>query len=123
MRIATIVLFLVITAAAWGAPIDEGMWMQTSSTAGDCAECGLTVEAPTPHLRAVHANNGWVAFIRYHPDEDLYTGFLELTGENEMMVENWRDEVFAVEAVVDGPTLTIEADSGMHEFRATYRRR
>lgn len=122
MRFVLIALLACVALTLGAVPLEPGLWMQTSSTAGDCADCLIEVEAPSPHLRTLHASNGWVGYLRYHPDQDRYTGFLELTETGDAMIEDWHDEVFVAEGVVDGPTFTLEADSGMHEFRATYRR-
>lgn len=125
-RIALLVLLvgvglLASVAVVSAAPIEAGHWMQTSSTAGDCADCSLEIAAPTAHLREIHASNGWVAYLQYDPEEDRYSGFMELTREPEPDLEDWRGIVFSVEAVMDEHTLTIEAEGGSVHFRATYR--
>ena len=105
------------------AEIDPGVWKQTSSTAGDCADCTIAVERVTSHIMHLEASNGWVGFAYYDADNDAYHGFFELTKMTDGTPANWVDRVFMIELVMERMTLNIVGESGDITFSATYRKK
>ncbi|MBF0351430.1 MAG: hypothetical protein HQM11_10390 [SAR324 cluster bacterium] len=111
------------TSAAWAGRIDSGLWKQTSSTAGECLECQLTITEETPHTLKMVANNGWIGYVYYVPVKDEYHGFFELQkGASLPGASNWKNKVFTLKAYHDLVTLTIEAQSEKIRFKATFRK-
>lgn len=54
--------------------LPAGAWLQTSSTAGDCADCQITVTKVTPQIVQVTSNNGWTGYAHYVSSNDRYVG-------------------------------------------------
>ena len=116
------VLFWAVCGLS-AAETGPGVWKQTSSTAGDCADCTIMVEKMTSHIVHLEASNGWVGFAYYDADKDAYRGFFELTKMAAGTPANWVNRVFMIELVMERMTLNIEGESGDITFSATYRKK
>lgn len=117
------VIILMMPVALSGAELSTSVWYQTSSTAGDCAGCTISITTESPHTVVLHANNGWVGYLYYVPEEDAYHGFLELRHQGSPGFPDWRNQVFMVRGVYEGLTFTLMAESPYNQFTATYRER
>lgn len=122
-KIVVILLLLVIPAGVFADTISEGFWLQTSSTAGDCAGCGIAIVMKTPHTLEIVGNNGWMGYAYYDMAKDEYKGFLELTKDPDPSINDWSGEVIHFVLTYEGKTITIETISGKIDFIATYRYR
>lgn len=102
--------------------IEPGVWKQTSSTAGDCPDCTVTITQLSPHIIGLDANNGWIGFAYYISGKDEYTGFLELKNIEQAHLKNWKDKVFIMRLMLDKMTLNLEGETEDISFTATYRK-
>jgi len=100
-------------------PVVPGVWAQTSSTAGDCPNCQITITERTPHIIEITANNQWVGYAYYSKATDNYIGAFEWKAGSG---SEYEDVVFKVEFVYEGSTLTMKAKSDKLSFNATFRR-
>lgn len=114
-------VFLTSPSVLYAGRIDTGTWKQTSSTAGDCPDCRITVTQHTPHIIKLEANNGWLGFAYYIPANDEYKGFMELKKGAKHRKENWKNIVFSIRLVRERMTLNLDAESEPVDFSATYR--
>lgn len=98
--------------------IPEGTWKQTSSTAGDCSTCTVTISRPTPHIIKLTANNRWIGYAHYNPSSDNYTGAFEWEAGAGGAYSN---VLFLMDLVYEGSTLTMNARSSKLNLSVTYR--
>lgn len=90
-------------------------WVQTSSSAGDCATCEITTTFISPNIMRIDANTGWVGYGHYRASDNSFHGAFEFTnGEFENIV-------ILSDFTIEGKTLTLDAKSEPLSFRATYR--
>jgi hypothetical protein len=62
-------------------------WVQTSSSAGDCATCEITTTFISPNIMRIDANTGWVGYGHYRASDNSFHGAFEFTnGEFENVV-------------------------------------
>ena len=117
-------LLLILTVNASGVyagKITPGIWGQTSSTAGECLDCTITITEETPHMIKILANNGWVGYAHYVPAKDEYHGFLELEKGAAPPGANWKNTVFSMKLFLDLVTVNIEGWTNKIRFKSTYR--
>ena len=117
-----IVLVVAVAGTAYAADIESGIWLQTSSTAGDCADCSIEVTLLTPHVIGIDASNGWMGFAYYVSDQDEYRGFMELKPFSEGSPDDWLNKVFTIRLVLEKMTLNLEGSTTGIEFAATFRK-
>lgn len=110
----------VATSHAVAEQVPAGKWLQTSSTAGDCADCELVVTKVTPHIVQIASNNGWTGYANYVARDDRYVGaFQWKAGEG----GDYQDVLFNVEMTYERQTLTFKAKSDPLSFSSTYRKK
>ncbi|MGK5090762.1 hypothetical protein WDW89_01950 [Deltaproteobacteria bacterium TL4] len=117
-----VTMFLITVSTGYSKNIDVGDWQQTSSTAGDCVKCIITITEETPHMIKIKANNGWVGYAYYIPIKDEYHGFFELEKGAPPPSKGWENMVFRVKLTYDMVTLNLEARSTKITFMSTYRK-
>jgi len=100
--------------------IPSGVWLQTSSTSGDCPNCEIKITRTTPHIIQISANNGWIGYAYYTQQDDKYRGAFEWEAGKGGAQEN---VVFLVDMVYEGKTLSLNAKSNPLSFSATYRKK
>lgn len=101
-------------------PVSIGTWEQTSSTAGDCSNCEIRITKPTPSIIQVTANNEWIGYAYYNQSTDSYKGAFEWKkGKGGAYKKN----VFLINLVYEGETLTMKANGTKLNFSATYRKK
>lgn len=98
--------------------VPSGTWLQTSSTAGDCADCEITVTRTTPQIIHFASNNGWEGYAHYSTKDDAYKGAIQFEAGN-----GYDGVVFLVVARYEGKTLSFDAKSSALDFAATYRKK
>ena len=98
--------------------VPSGNWQQTSSTAGDCADCEITVTRTTPQIIQFVSNNGWQGYAYYSAKDDAYKGAFQFDAG-----QGYDNVVFLVEARYEGKTLSFDAKSVPLSYTATYRKR
>ena len=116
---ATVALVLASLNAS-AEPVSAGVWAQTSSTAGDCANCQITITNKTPHIIELVGNNQWIGYAHYSSATDNYIGAFEWEAGKG---GSYDGVVFAVEFVYEGQTLKMNAKSDKLSFSATFRKR
>jgi hypothetical protein len=116
---ATAALILVSLNAS-AEPVSTGVWAQTSSTAGDCPNCEITITKKTPHIIELAGNNQWVGYAYYSSANDNYIGAFEWEAGKG---GSYGGVIFAVELVYEGKTLKLNAKSDKLSFIATYRKK
>jgi len=110
-------LLTVSASAAFASQVSDGTWYQTSSTAGDCPNCLISIERDTPHIIKLTANNGWTGYGYYSSNSDSYTGaFQWKSGE-------YKNHVFFMDLTYEGKTLTMKARGNGPLFSATFRKK
>lgn len=114
--IAASLAFAAFNATAGQVP--SGTWQQTSSTAGDCADCQITVTKATPQIIQFASNNGWKGFAYYSAKDDAYKGAFQFDAG-----QGYDNVVFLAEARYEGKTLSFDAKSAPLSFTATYRKK
>lgn len=97
------------------AEVPSGSWLQSSSTAGDCADCQITLTTVTPQILQIGSNNGWKGFAYYSSKEDKYKGA--------MQSNDYPNVVAVVELTYEGKTLSLRAESPAVNFSSTYRKK
>ena len=100
--------------------IPPGVWLQTSSTAGDCSTCEVKITRTTPHILQISSNNGWIGYAYYTQQDDKYRGAFQWEAGKGGAYEN---VVFFVEMVYEGKTLSFNAKSNPLSFSSTYRKK
>lgn len=113
--IASILASVSFNGAA--AEIPAGTWQQSSSTAGDCADCTITVTKATPQIIQFTSNNGWKGYAYYASKEDTYKGAFQWEGAD------YRNTVFLVQLTYEGKTLSLKTESPALSFSSTYRKK
>ena len=117
--LAALVLCSVI--GSFAEPVESGWWTQTASSAGDIDNVAMEIKSTTPHIITLESNNGWLGYAWYNQEEDIYTGFFELTIKKmDDSINNWAEEVFHFTLSYDGLTLTMKAESNVDDFNATF---
>ena len=112
---------LVLTSLhASAEPAPAGVWAQTSSTAGDCAACEISITNKTPHIVELIGNNYWIGYAYYSSTSDKYIGVFELQAGTGGAYDR---VVFTVELVYEGQTLKMNAKSDKLSLTATYRKK
>lgn len=114
--IAASLAFATSNVAAGQLP--PGTWVQTSSTAGDCADCEIRVTRTTPQIIHFVSNNGWQGYAYYSIKDDAYKGAFQFD-----VGQGYDNVVFQVEARYEGKTLSFDAKSVPLSFAATYRKK
>ncbi len=122
LRVLLCVAGLAIATSAYAAEVEEGLWKQTSTTAGDCADCMVTITKLTPHIVRLEANNGWIGIAYYDREKDEYRGFLELTKMHSGTPEDWINKVFMIRLIMERMTLNLEGEAENISFSVTYRK-
>lgn len=97
-----------------------GVWLQTSSTAGDCADCEITVTRITPQIIQIASNNGWTGYAHYVFKDDRYEGAFQW---NAGAGGDYQNVVFLVDLTYERQTLTFKAKSDPLSFSSTYRKK
>jgi hypothetical protein len=101
-------------------PLPAGAWTQTSSTAGDCAACEVTVTQVTAHIIQLTSNKGWTGFALYEAPRAHYAGVFEwIDGEP----GEQKDTPVCIPMTYQGQTLTMDAAAGAFNFKATFRKK
>jgi len=116
------VALLFVAGLVGAAKIPEGLWYQTSSTAGDCAKCTITIKYITPSIFLVEANNNWAGFAYYDIDSDVYEGVMEWKVDINDHYKPYT--VFRMKFVYEGRTLNLYVYDYKHQklvFKVTYR--
>lgn len=98
--------------------VPAGTLLQTSSTAGDCADCEITVTKATPQIIQFASNNGWRGYAHYSAKDGAYKGAFQFDAG-----QGYDNVVFLVEARYEGKTLSFDAKSAPLSFTATYRKK
>ena len=98
--------------------VPSGNWQQTSSTAGDCADCEISVAKSTPQIIQITSNNGWKGYAYYSAKDDTYKGAFQFEAG-----QGYDNVVFLLEARYEGKTLSVDAKSAPLSFAATYRKK
>jgi hypothetical protein len=101
-------------------PVPAGVWAQTSSTAGDCPACQITITTKTPHIVELVGNNQWIGYAYYSSTNDKYIGAFEWEAGRGGAYDG---VVFTVELVYEGQTLTMYAKSDKLSLRGTFRKK
>lgn len=122
MRRATFVSAVFVLAAGnvSAEQIPPGTWLQTSSSAGDCADCEITIATATPQIIRMSSNNGWTGYAHYSAADDAYKGAFQWNADAGGAYDN---VVFLVELTYEGKTLSFKANSEPLSFSSTYRRK
>lgn len=105
---------------AIAAQLPAGKWVQTSSTAGDCADCEITVSKTTPQILHIASNNGWAGYAVYSAKNDTYIGAFQWDAAPGGQYEN---VVFKIELTYEGKTLSVKTESEPLNFSSTYRKK
>jgi hypothetical protein len=113
-------ILLLISLNASAEPVAAGVWEQTSSTAGDCPSCEITITKRTPHIIELAANNQWLGYAYYSSQNDNYVGAFEWQAG---AGDAYQGVVFTVVLVYEGRTLKMNAKSDKLNFTATYRKK
>lgn len=118
----TLIRSLLVAATLAGAAFDSSAaevsqvsWLQSSSTAGDCADCTIMLTKTTPQIVQVASNNGWKGFVVYSSTEDKYKGA--------MQSPDYPNVVVVIEMTYEGKTLALRAKSSAVSFSSTYRKK
>lgn len=111
--------FILASLNASAEPVPAGVWTQTSSTAGDCPNCEITITKKTPHIIELTANTQWVGYA-YYSANDNYVGAIEWEAGKGGA---YAGVVLTVELVYEGKTLKLTAKSNKLNFSATYRKK
>lgn len=120
MKIMRVLVASILALAAFNgaaAEIPAGVWQQSSSTAGDCAECTITVTKTTPQIIQYTSSNGWKGYAYYSSSEDKYKGAFQWEEAD------YANVVFLVQLTYEGKTLTLKAGSVPLSFSSTYRKK
>ncbi len=116
--VAAILSSLAFSAQAEQVPV--GVWLQTSSTAGDCADCQITVSKPTPQIIQIESNNGWKGYAHYVAKNDRYEGAVQwAAGQG----GDYEYVVLLIQATYVGSILSLRAESEALSFSSTYRQK
>ena len=118
MLFPAILALISYNAAAEQVP--PGLWLQTSSTAGDCSNCEVKISRATPDILQISSNNGWIGYAYYTQQNDKYTGAFPWEAGKGGAYEN---VVFLIEMTYEGKTLLFNAKSNPLSFSSTYRKK
>jgi len=111
---------LTYSAHASAGQITDGVYVQTSSSVGDCPTCEITITNATPHIVKIASSNDWIGYATYAQQDDKYRGDFEWeAGKGDA----YEGVVFAIDLVYEGKTLTLDAKSSPLNFSATYRKK
>lgn len=111
---------LTWSAHASAGQIPDGVYVQTSSSVGDCPTCEITITKATPHIVKIASNNEWIGYASYAQQDDKYRGAFEWeAGKGDA----YEGVVFALELVYQGKTLNLNAKSSALSFSATFRKK
>jgi hypothetical protein len=116
---ATAALILASLSAS-AEPVSAGVWAQTSSTAGDCPDCEITITKKTPHIIELVGSNQWIGYASYSSAGDNYIGAFEWEAGKGGAYDG---VVFTVSLVYEGQILKMNAKSDKLSFNATYRKK
>jgi len=124
--VLTVLSCLMLSIDAFAAKIESGVWRQTSSNAGDCPNCIITVKQVYDDIiqieaaRESDATIKWVGFYVYHKDTDEYKGFERWFYQS----GPWKDAIGESILVFEGTTLSKRADYGKNGvLKGTYRKK
>ncbi len=123
MKFRRVVLSAIFVFASFGAAaevIPAGLWRQTSSTAGDCSTCQLTVVQITPHILKLSTDGSFVGYAYNTQKNGIYTGVCEWEANKGGDFDN---VVFQVEMTYKGKVLSLNAKSIPLNFSATYQKK
>lgn len=112
--------FLFFTSTGYADQISEGTWQQTSSTAGDCSSCTISVKRLSPHIIQLSSNNNWVGFAVYDNEEDNYRGISEWEFGKGGVYEG---NILILDIIHEGQTINCKFTSIEGTFKATYRKK
>lgn len=96
-----------------------GKYKQTSSSAGDCANCEITISREVPHIIKISANNGWIGYAYYIEQDAKYYGAFQWKSG---LGYGYPNVLFIINLTYGGGTLVMNADSDPLSFTATFRR-
>ncbi len=101
---SAVVVFLLMSLSAQATPIPAGEYVQTSSNEQpQCPQCELRITQMTKSIIQLEGNNPWKGFAGYSKATGKYTGMMQFT--------NKIDDVFSIEASLDGKILRINYKS------------
>ena len=122
MKLRNFLFPAMLAFASCGAVAEQippGIWLQTSSTAGDCPNCEIKINRTTPHIIQISANNGWVGYAYYTQQDDKYRGAFQW----EVGKGVYENVLFLIEMVYEGKTISFNAKSSSLNFSSTYRQK
>ncbi len=123
MKSSSVLIAAILSSLAFSAQAEQvpvGVWLQTSSTAGDCADCQITVSKPTPQIIQIESNNGWKGYAHYSAKADRYEGAVQWAAGQGGDYEN---VVLLIQVTYVGSTLSLRAESQALSFSSTYRKK
>ena len=111
---------LTYSAHATAGQIPDGVYVQSSSSVGDCPTCEITITKATSHIVKIASNNDWIGYASYAQQDDKYRGVFEWeAGKGDA----YEGVVFSLELIYEGNTVNLNAKSSPLSFSATFRKK